>query len=295
MQITFVPQITIQHSLQNTMPLIFSLFDNDDTYSKNFMKAFPDYNNLLNKYNTSKDQFNSLKQVHDINYGYTIKDTHKFTKMDGFLFLHTLTWLGLIPKNEGVSEALNDRALIAEMVGLSEKGQVSPKIRLDFLSRRPFSEMWKSIKQLPQQTFRNLFEVIRNGLIEEIKNFKYVNYANEFYEGVPLRPKDLSYLKDCFTQGYDNEFPKQIESLLKQGILSTSMIRLMDKEKLGIDPVKIFKDYFEQMIDSVDQPKSLSSYGLLSMLFNIVISYLLLGFLMNLILWVPIEIPQRLI
>lgn len=65
-----------------------------------------------------------------------------FTKECGWVFLHALTVLGITSKHT------NAEGMLREIIEKDERyRQVDAKMNLEFMSRRPFSDMWKNIKR----------------------------------------------------------------------------------------------------------------------------------------------------
>ena len=238
---TFQPQVTIQHSLQKTIPLIVTLFG-------------PEIKDLKR-----------LKIVHALpSLAINWEEVRETSSKEGFIFLHALTCAQLVNDTEQT-----EGQRIAETCESFEQcSQVDAKVKLHFLSRRPFSKMWHEIKE-PADSFASLYSSFMksNALFLRTvpRYFPFINYAEEYYEG-PNRA-DLSAFKDKIRKGIFNEAEMQmIESLLKIGILSTSIIRNL--EGVGLDTSALFQSYFDSVVQSVDSPSVRHEFDLASRAFR---------------------------
>ncbi len=240
----FMPQVTIQHSLKDTIPLIMGLFGSHET------KPTPIEQQL-------KYAFPSLQDIS------TLDDREYLTEENGLLFLHAFTCANTQrSSSSSLQDLLNSFATITD--NFERYKQVDAKVNLSFLSRRPFSQMWLNIKEKKDiaTTFGKLYEdKIINGnplfSTEIVPTFKFVNYAEEYYRDASTR-EDLSFLMK--TRREESQEPHverlitALESkdgiamkLLKQGIVSTRLIAYLY-------PEVEFPDYLSQAISSVDQP-----------------------------------------
>ena len=215
-KLSFTPQVTIQHFLKDTIPLAVTL--SDKKTSKKFRAALPFYS----------DKTKFLRQ----NY---------FSSENGLLFLYALTITGIKHykgcQHHDIILSLND---IKE--NFERYRQVDAKICLDFLSRRPFSEMWQDIKDsVAGVDFKNLYHeriINANRHFQDVMNgFKFFNYAEEYYTDEGER-YDFSHAFQKACEPSDESF------LWKNGILSTGMIQMLYPQ--------IFKDYLINSINSVE-------------------------------------------
>jgi hypothetical protein len=225
--ISFTPQVTIQHFLKDTIPLLFTLTDK---------KTFPKFRAALPFYS---DKTKFLGQ----NY---------FSSENGLLFLHALTITGIKHyksfQHNDIIQSLNN---VKE--NFEKYRQVDAKIYLDFLSRRPFSEMWQDIKDsISEKSFNDLYhERIINSndhFKEAIHDFRFFNYAEEYYTNELKRYNFLNEYLSKFTHISEEENNTKDNTsllfLLENGILSTGMIQMLHTE--------IFEDYLTNSINSVE-------------------------------------------
>ena len=252
-ELKFQPQATIQYPLEYSIPLLFSLFK--------FKIGSPIITKLLHA-------LPFLDEISENN-----METY-FTKKSGFVFLHALTLDGITTQNNDVNSLyeIQERHIHTE--------QVDAKGTLNFMSRRPFSDMWTDIREGNDDFWMLYSNSMRRNKVFANKFFHYQeaetvewaesmspNYAEEFFAGEGKQ--DLSALMDCFTEGFlfkcsqtiNNPLPK----LLKMGILTTAMIRNFDPGKVTVvtldqspkSPQQIFESYYPQSIQSIHQQPTL--------------------------------------
>jgi hypothetical protein len=221
--IYFKPQMTVQHSLKDTIPLILALHG----YGK--------YLDLTNKALPFK---NTPEVMHGGDY---------LNEENGLLFLCALTLAG-IPKYDEVKTSFDKIKDFFERYK-----QVDPKIGLYFLSRRPFSSMWQSIRDRKKLT-KNFQELFTERIVEGNSTFKaevmpqieHMNYAEEFYTEKDERI-DLS------SQAGFGIIPPDLKTdsldfLLKRGIVSTALINILNKD--------VYNDYMKDLLNSIDFPQN---------------------------------------
>lgn len=190
----FQPQVTIQHPLELTIPLIISLFNAQSSLSpiniEKLLQAFPGLNDL--KQNRKK-----LKKNNE-----NFKATY-FTKSHGLLFLHALTCIGLVsPSHQQPIDQIREIA-----TNFSQFKQVDPKIKLKFLSRRPFSIMWNEIKS-ESTTFGQAYNthlLVGNDKFKKLnlaEKFDLINYSEEYCEPNNEARRDLSQYKNLFNHEF---------------------------------------------------------------------------------------------
>lgn len=252
-EIKFQPQATIQYPLEYSIPLLFSLFNFkiDSTIITKLVHALP----LLDE--ISKNNMEAY-----------------FTKKSGLVFLHALTLEGITTKNSAANSLyeIEERHLHTE--------QVDAKGTLNFMSRRPFSDMWTDIKEENDDFWVLYSNSMRKNKIFANKFFHYQedeavewaesispNYAEEFFAGEGKQ--DLSVLMDYFTNVFLFECNQTLDNplltLLKKGILTTAMIRNFDPEKVTMVTLdqhpktlqQIFESYYQQSIQSIHQQPAL--------------------------------------
>jgi hypothetical protein len=108
---------------------------------------------------------------------------------------------------------------------------------------------------------QRFFNISESGEEIEWVRERYPNYAEEVFSGDS--PTDLSYLVGLFNPDFVSENREILNSLLKRGILSTTMIRNFHPEKVGVrtldgsekTPQQIFEAYPQQSVQSIQDPK----------------------------------------
>ena len=229
---SFTPQVTIQHFLRDSIPLMVTLSDRKT--SQKFRAALPFYS----------DKTRFLGQ----NY---------FSSENGILFLHALTITGI---EHYKSFEYHD--IVQSLNGIKRNferyRQVDAKIYLDFLSRRPFSEMWQDIKDsVAGKSFSALYQeriiAANEHFKEAMRNFKFFNYAEEYYTNAFKRYDFLDAHASQFPEGLGvsnvsspNSADSPLSFFLENGILSTGMI--------GALHPNIFENYLDHTITTVENP-----------------------------------------
>lgn len=235
----FMPQVTLQHSLKHTIPLIVSLFSLDSPTR---------LNDIDRKLISSFPNLSSNKQ--------SLLDPGYFNEENGLIFLHALTcssikWYDISQEN-GLPVSLYQ---IKD--DFENYAQVDAKIGLYFLSRRPFSTMWIDIKKHKKNkpTFVQLYhdKILKDNnsfFSQKIEpNFQYVNYAEENFNPQTHQRLDLIYIKDVFKENLmKHADDENLDFLLKNGILSTGLIHYLFPD--------VYNEYFQHVISSVDEPAS---------------------------------------
>lgn len=247
-ELKFQPQATVQYPLEYSIPLFFSLFgfEKKSTVTSKLVEALP-----------------LLDDLSEINI-----ETY-FTKYHGLAFLHALTLSGISSKN-------NDVDLLHEIQQrYDHTEQVDAKSTLSFMSRRPFSNMWRDFRNETDdfwtlysssmgknKVFADKFFKLSESRTVEWAEGIHPNYAEEIEE----ETRDLSPLMDYFTESFlaaCNTGINPLPKLLSNGILSTTMIRNFDPTKVNVlslgekqTPRRIFESYYSQSIRSVQRPTS---------------------------------------
>lgn len=259
----FKPQATIQFPLEYSIPLFFNIFNFQPNSGP--ITAVLDALPFLNE--ITKENVNNVIGNH-------------FTKECGLVFLHALTISGITSKHT------NTEGLLGEIVEKDERyRQVDAKMNLEFMSRRPFSDMWKDIKKGDGDLWR-LYrlgmcsnKIFSNRFFRETQDDTQVewannicpNYAEEFFSESGDR-LDLSFLHSYFIEGFgrkgvvllDLSGPSDLEKLLKKGMITPIMIRNLDPEKVEVvslneskkSPQETVEPYYPQSIESVENPRS---------------------------------------
>lgn len=135
-----------------------------------------------------------------------------------------------------------------------------------FMSRRPFSEM---LKEVCIETDSQKILSIYGGYSRTFKEFSSVgnlelktNYAEQFYESESEDPMDLNALLGYFPSELQGDL---LSMILKNGLLSSHMLSLIDLNKLQQDNVlsKILVDemrligsinYYDTVLSSIEYP-----------------------------------------
>ncbi|AIK95849.1 hypothetical protein ID47_02500 [Candidatus Paracaedibacter acanthamoebae] len=230
----FMPQVTIQHSLKDTIPLLMSLFGS--------LSEQP-----------TKIENKLIQALPFINDSSKLMESSYLSEENGLLFLHTLTCASIqSSKSDSQQGLINSLHEIKR--NFEHYRQVDAKVNASFLSRRPFSSMWADIKEKKQihSTFQHLYNerIIEGNYFfnnKVVPNFKFVNYAEEFYLTDLSGRRDLSYLKDVLREKLENFPTEPLSFLLNNGIIATALIQYLWPE--------VFADYLNHTILSIDQPQ----------------------------------------
>jgi hypothetical protein len=258
----FSPQATIQHPLEDTIQLYFSLLGFNSSYMPLFKTALP----LMDHYKN----FLSLASLDVV-----MKFINIYRqKIHGLIFLQAVTLASMTPIIDDKRSPLEtDSELLKQTVqSWKETGQVDAKLSLSIMSRRPFSDMYANLKQ---RGYADYFKkVMGNNIVfmnDVPKYFAKTNYAEQFFSDEGSSLNLWEPLKNIIKQDFLNykNLEKQIDNenaikfLLSKGIVSTTMVRnLIDNLKIPLDEErnihlnKIFENYFWISLKSVEQPLS---------------------------------------
>ena len=165
-------------------------------------------------------------------------------KSTGLVFLHALTLFRLA----FFAEVTEREVLDNFAKNLESSFQIDAKMCLSLMSRRPFSKMLEDVKiENYHQMFSNFME---NNTIfrEQIVHFKNLNYGLQLITPTG-KPQNLSYLAEKLDTTFYDENTQVIDKLLKQGVVTTLMLR-----KLKLSTQYIFKNYLDDSIKSVEHP-----------------------------------------
>ncbi len=286
---SFVPQATIQHPLEYTIPLYFSLFGFDNNYMPNFSASLP-----------LKDEFLEAQRDGDGERLKTIIGQFK-TKLNGLVFLHALTMTSMSPTDyPSINQYVNvresrevlalmqrtssldlgnctaslgkvgeyieatqqadTRQLADTLDAFTQYDQVDPKMSLVIMSRRPFSSMFKDIpdKDIHQNYAEYFNEVMAKNLsFRDVQRlFNKVNYAEQFFDSEQGTPRNLSFLEECLKVSFLRRNSETVSTLLQKGIVSTTMVRNFNENVLLMNtPISLFfENYFNFTLMSVDNP-----------------------------------------
>lgn len=251
-QIDFQPQVTLQYPLEFTAPLLFGLYG----YNTNADIIYILLRSLPYVWNCPKPEIDSIQ-------------TKIFSKLGGLIFLHALTISGMIPTEKTDSAQLE----ITKEQYNGGQGQVDAKSRLHFMSRRPFSEMWKDIISTQQnidlvkeyalsmqknETFKETF-FTKNSTEPQWRQSVYPDYAEELYrDGQRV---NLSHFIDAFNAEFLENNKDIVQYLLAQGVVSITMIRHLKHDIQCLDgkkikPHQIFEKFFFDTVTSITHPTS---------------------------------------
>lgn len=261
-EIKFLPQVTIQHHLSDTLNLTMGLFASD------LVDAGGAY-----KVNTIKSKLASFGSAEVIKNCFPLGDRlrdavcvpvsasapdsssdffykYKTTKQSGFLFLHMMTCAGLAKHAKAdLNKAID---LIYDTV-FNGTGQVNPKASIRLLSRRPFSSMWRDIRSVGEfQSYEKLVKArAEPGFLDKFNDaFKCLNYGeiyNSFYRYPDLKVAHF-------------DVDDKIHNLQVKGVVSTSMLLLSKNYAIKQKVQDVFAHYFEDVIKSVDDPSTVKRY-----------------------------------
>jgi hypothetical protein len=215
-----MPQATIQHPLDFTIPLYFSLlgFDNP-SYSMPFTASLP----FLGLLRYAMQQGDS-KNFDKIIAGYK-------SKVGGLIFLQALTMLQMTP-----FAMETDSELLAKTVETwTDYQQIDPKVAFILMSRRPFSRMLEEIN-FDKRQYVSFFTtgMSQNPSFTEVHNvpktFYKANYAEQFFHPVTERPVPATQILEYLKEEFVEENKDNLARVLAQGIVSTTMLRNFKEE-----------------------------------------------------------------
>lgn len=242
----FSPQITIQHPLEYTIPLSFSLFGFNSNYMLTFCASLP-YRDVL----IAMREIVNAERFDKVISGYC-------SKLGGLVFLHALTLVQMTPEGDD-----DDTKLLSEtLTCLNRYHQIDPKIKLALMSRRPISSMIKDFRvegdysenfkgaMKLNHSFRKIFKVQ--------KLFARTNYAEQFFDNQSGQARPLRSFLPLFEETFLEKNRVAIEALLDQGVVSTVMLRNLRRDVLTEDlqPVaQLSHLYYNAAINSVTLPQ----------------------------------------
>ncbi|AIL13453.1 hypothetical protein IM40_08075 [Candidatus Paracaedimonas acanthamoebae] len=286
---SFVPQATIQHPLEYTIPLYFSLFGFDNNYMPNFSASLP-----------LKDEFLEAQRDGDGEKLKTIISQFK-TKLNGLVFLHALTMtsmspidypsinqyidvresrevltlmqrassldlgncstsLGKVGEYIEATQQADTKQLADTLDAFTQYDQVDPKMSLVIMSRRPFSSMFNDIPDEDiHQNYAEYFNKVmaKNLSFHDVQRlFNKVNYAEQFFDSEQGTPRNLSFLEECLKVSFLRRNSETVSTLLQKGIVSTTMVRNFNENVLLMNtPISLFfENYYNFTLMSVDNP-----------------------------------------
>ena len=240
----FQPQVTIQHRLSQTIPLVLGLCSSSLTTPQDNLCLFLSDAERLN---VEKDTKEIINEVIRNCFSSKVNAHQQFivkkgtTPEEGFLFLHMLTCWSLVASIVPTHE---ERGRIDEVLEwYREGGQVNAKAFLGVLSRRPFSKMWRDIS--PVESYSPLIEGQVNSDFRQSlsERFQCINYGELYFNHDGSR-------RDLTQHFLDLTGHEASETLLRNGVLSTSMLRQSPTQRVIITDV--FSTYFDAMIASID-------------------------------------------
>lgn|GEM_PF-1240611 len=252
----FSPQATIQHPLEDTIPLFFSLFASDSSPSMaTFVPCLPFSKRFLSihKDGTPEELRAFMRQYK--------------SKINGLVFLHALTIYSMSSFSASV-----DADLLREVMDNSERYyQADVKMKLTLMSRRPFSSLFASIPSEGKPVYSDYFQramVTENdefGDICEIpRSFSRADYAEQYFDATG-RVIDLRPFLHLFTEDFVASNRDAITALLQKGVVSIHMIKKLKpeaKEQRFSDLTSGETLFFERALRSVDDPRSVRRFTL---------------------------------
>lgn len=244
----FQPQVTIQHKLTQTIPLILGLCSSSLTAGLDGFCL-----ELSEKTGISRDNIEVLinRVIKDC-FSSKINESQQFIiekktpPEEGFLFLHILTCLSLVANIDPTPDERSRVEGISYQY-FNKGGQVNAKAFLGVLSRRPFSMMWQEIRTA--QSYASLVERLINEEFKQFlfERFQYINYGELYFNRDGSRLNLTPYFPDL-VDGDTNQ------TLLENGVLSTSMLRQISSQAVTMK--NVFSDYFDKVIASIDSVDS---------------------------------------
>lgn len=287
-QMTWQPQMTIQHPLARTIGLLESLFENT-SHLERIKESKPFYNPVSNG---EKPLYSSAIG------GLIFLLSHELLGISQSAVYQPLEILALIlnGKKVGASVWIEDEDMVADThKSFNDVHQFDAKRRTFFMSRRPFSDMLSDILQRDCESgiicdeaslqkldeiseFSHLFKMAmqennffrarRDTLPEKTvmvdEGFKKANYAEQFWDGTEEASLDLTAIGKYFDEKIQKV--EAFGSLLQKGILSTTMLRHMDLDRAYTDRVLSERaknliqfvreeGYYDEVLKSVAEPK----------------------------------------
>ncbi|CAO5682674.1 MAG: hypothetical protein HEEMFOPI_01742 [Holosporales bacterium] len=238
----FQPQVTIHHHLEDSITLCTGLFVEGIKYGKN--KGHIDIEKSNAKYLNS-----FIKMAHSLFIPEDQK-TFCFPKKSaseiGFIFLHMMTCIDLSHEKKprevdcGGLDFKTATGQTKDMCLLHfGGGQVNAKSSVNFMSRRPFSLMWKTISQ--GRCYEDVLKISVSELfLDPLKSkFDQMNYGEIFFTDDGKR-MDLT---QCLFSSSPVLKDPNIQFLLQNGILSLEFIRKLR--------VCFLENYFDEIIKSI--------------------------------------------
>ena len=233
---TFAPQVTLQHPLEWTVPLYFGLFGFKCTVDMmNFCASLPYRNFFLRALNEEGDPTKANKIL-----------SSYWRKLNGLVFLHALTLVQMTPTTDDDSKALQRTYSL-----LKSCHQIDAKMMLALMSRRPFSAMYEEIRSgLGTTSYEEYFvgSILRSNtsftsIAEVPRLFGKTNYGEQFVDEAAKTPLSLERFSPFFEETFFAGNKKVIEQLLKEGVVTTTMIRHVK----GCEP--LLAGYFREALN----------------------------------------------
>ncbi len=267
----FNPQFTIQHPLEYTIPLYFSLFGfKDHTLIMPFVESLPFHDTFLKA--CESGDFSALSKT---------KEAWK-EKLSGLAFLHAFTMARMTPAEGTKDDDLSDAQFLKETLeGIENFYQADAKMNLTIMSRRPFSSMLQKIydkqgRKGPAYTAFFIEAVMKRN--DQFSNFCNIprlfckaNYADQYFDEETGQVKPLLPLLAHLNEKFIDENSLVLIKLLKKGVISTAMIRNLSMDKMPEEFRELIyspEAYVWRVIDSVENPKE--RYELEDDTFNII-------------------------
>ena len=248
----FSPQVTIQHPLEKTIPLYFNLFGHErPCYNIPFGASLPYMDMLKNA--LEEGDSNRFEQIIQ----YYVHD-----KVCGLIFLHAFTLVRMTPGEDDT-----DSQLLEETVNsLMTYQQVDVKMKLALMSRRPFSLMWAELQaiQMTEISYAETFlSALKNNRSFTFSNkipqlFQQTNYAEQFFARHSGDVISLLHLTSFFDENFYRINKKNIDYLLAQGVLSTTMLRnfKIDAQFQDVFCSSLLANYPQRALKSIQCPEA---------------------------------------
>lgn len=256
----FQPQMTIQHHLHSTIPLVLSLYADKHLHEFEAFYTYPrtSTDDVLCNLQENKATLSLILYVLRAFKRQSIFSQISVPKcmqpIDSLLFLQLYTCFSLTHFS----------------LPLVPGEQINAKRCISFMSRRPFSSMWKNIRGLyGKSSYESLYkEYVDSGVphvfvdakgqaYEMRKRFQTILYGAHYF--VSGERCDFTYLRKFF-----KGTPKQLDEFLKIGDITTPMIYALDADQVpiltedgkvaSVTIVDIFKNYYQEFLKSIDSP-----------------------------------------
>lgn len=284
----YAPQVTFQHPLEYAIPLYFSLFGFEGRYMTTFGASIPLKNQFLNAQKEGDDEklkhvisqfktkVNGLVFLHaltmttmaSVEYPdlITYVDSESMEPSSKLIreilssdnFTSCIPFLGKIGQYIEDTQRVDTEQLIQTIESYKKFDQVDVKGSLALMSRRPFSSMFKDIKETTDGSYEQYFQTAMKenpSFFQIPRLFNKTNYGEQFFNENGTLSNLISF-KNSLERSFVSKNDKIIEELLKNGIISTTMLRNLKPEikASGIPISEFMNQYYIFSLKTVDHP-----------------------------------------